>query len=240
MNNNLKRNLMLIVLSLTVVAMVGAVFSNVIEESIVGSGSMQSEHRSKSASDDAGVQNAKSVDYEVKRTWGAGEPSKFDSSFMVTGSDSKGSYKNRYIVKSSGAGYKHQYRAYYTGDFAGSAEVTLSVGERTESLDSIFRLDSSRGNASFQGRIYNGRTGKPISESETDAVGSFVINSYLNITETEKPPEDWLGFCNSVNRDINSDPELNGIYVLPANTSLYNYTIVDGMVVRMLNTSRVR
>lgn len=240
MNNSLKSYLLQLLIIAIVVFAISNVLSNVLEESISGSGTIHSQHMSASASDDAGAKDARYLQYKIERVWGPGQSASMKSDFSAEGTSSSGGHYNRYIVKSSGAGYKHQYRVYFSGDFTGSSEVTLTFAGATESLDSRFVLDSTRGNASFQGRIYNGRSGRPMTEAETDAVGSFIIDSYLNISQTEPIPEDWLGFCDAINRDISDELGLEGIYILPANTSMYNYTIdVDGRVHRSLNTSRV-
>ncbi len=190
--------------------------ANVMEQSISGRGDLYTRHDSKSASDLASVENATLV-YEAKREWsGADDAQAFSSSFIVSGAQAAGGYRNQYVVKSSGAGYKHVYRAtQISGDFAGSGEISLTIGEDgSESLDSLILMDSRNGNATFQGRIYGSEGGKPVTAEEMDAVGKFLMRSYLNITEPLVGPDNWLGFCESLNRLI--DPAVApGIYVAP-------------------------
>lgn len=206
-----------IICLLAVVYLVGTSgLGNTIEQSLIGRGDVYSRHDSTSASDLASVVNA-TVAYEVTRKWeGSGPAQTFSSSFIVSGASTKGGYRNQYIVKSSGAGYKHVYRAtQISGDFSGSGTVSLTIGEGgAESLDSLILMDSRNGNATFQGRIYSSEGGRPITAEETDAIGQLLVRSYLNITQPLTGPDNWLGFCDSLNKLI--DPAIApGIYVAP-------------------------
>lgn len=191
-------------------------YGNVIEQSISGRGDLYTRHDSQSASDLASVENA-SLFYEAKREWGSADDTQtLSSSFIVSGAQASGGYRNQYVVKSSGAGYKHVYRAtQISGDFAGSGEISLTIGEDgSESLDSLILMDSRSGNATFQGRIYGSEGGKPVTAEEMDAVGQLMIRSYLNVSEPLTGPDNWLGFCESLNKLI--DPAIApGIYVAP-------------------------
>jgi hypothetical protein len=208
---------------LTIVALIGIILvllsisgANIIEQSIVGTGDLYTRHDSASASDLASVVNS-TVVYDAKREWESGSsPQTFSSSFIVSGATSKGGFRNQYVVKASGAGYKHVYRATaITGEFAGSGDVSLTLGEDgAESLDSLILMDSRNGNATFQGRIYSSEDGKPVTAEESDAVGRFMIRSYLNITQPLTTPQSWLDFCSSLDKLI--DPKIaEGIYIAP-------------------------
>jgi hypothetical protein len=204
-------------LALFIISLSGSPGSaNIIEQSIVGTGDLYTRHDSATSSDLASVVNA-SVVYGAKREWqGDSDPKTFTSSFLVSGATSKGGFRNQYVVKASGAGYKHVYRATaITGEFAGSGDVSLTIGEDgATSLDSLILVDSRQGNATFQGRIYSSENGKPVTVEEADAVGRFMVRSYLNITEPLAGVDNWLGFCESLNRLI--DPAIApGIYVAP-------------------------
>lgn len=210
-------------LILAVLCFVGALlaistsgYGNIIEHSIVGTGDLYTRHDSQSASDLASVANS-TVVYEAKREWeGTSTAQTFSSSFIVSGASAKGGYRNQNVVKSSGAGYKHVYRATaITGEFSGRGEVSLTLGEDgAESLDSLILMDSRQGNATFQGRIYSSENGKPVTAEESDAVGRFMIRSYLNITEPITTPAGWLDFCASLDNLI--DPKIaKNVYVAP-------------------------
>ena len=206
-----------IVCLLAIIYLVGTSgMGNVIEQSISGRGDLYTRHDSQSASDLASVENASLV-YESKREWGSPDDAQtFTSSFIVSGAQASGGYRNQYVVKSSSVGYKHVYRAtQISGDFAGSGEVSLTIGEDgAESLDSLILMDTRSGNATFQGRIYGNEGGKPVTAEEMDAVGKFLMRSYLNISQTTTTPEGWLDFCSGLNRLI--DPAVApGIYVAP-------------------------
>jgi hypothetical protein len=200
-------------------------YANTIEESVFGKGTMDHASYSKSASDRAMTKDAESVAYQMKRDWESKDNQTFTSSFIVSGAG--GSYQDQYVVKASGAGYKHTYRATkITGDFSGSGESSVTMQTGTQSLDSLILMD---GNATFQGRIINGQTGKPINEAELEAVGKFVIRSYLNITEKPETVEGWLDFCSGLDRDMILDKSVpDGVYIAPAGYELQNGKLVKG------------
>jgi len=199
--------------------------ANVIEESIFGSGTMDHSSYSEHASDRARTKDAESVAYKMARNWESKDNQTFTSSFIVSGAG--GSYQDQYVVKASGAGYKHTYQATkITGDFSGSGDSTITLQTGTQSLDSLILMD---GNATFQGRIINGQTGRPVNEAELEAVGKFVIRSYLNITEKPKTVEGWLDFCSGLDRDMILDKSVpDGVYIAPAGYELQNGKLVKG------------
>jgi hypothetical protein len=192
-------------------------YANTIEESVFGKGTLDHSSYSKSASDRAMTKDAESVAYQMKRDWENESEQTFTSSFIVSGAG--GSYRDQYVVKASGAGYKHTYQATkITGDFSGSGESSVTMQTGTQSLDSLILMD---GNATFQGRIINGQTGKPVTEAEMDAVGQFVIRSYLNITEKPDTVAGWLDFCSDLDRDMILDKTIKtGVYIAPAGYEL--------------------
>ncbi|MDD1761471.1 MAG: hypothetical protein LUQ59_04500 [Methanothrix sp.] len=193
-------------------------YANTIEESVFGKGTLDHSSYSKSASDRAMTRDAESVAYQMKRDWENESEQTFTSSFIVSGAG--GSYRDQYVVKASGAGYKHTYRATkIRGDFSGSGESSVTMQTGTQGLDSLILMD---GNATFQGRIINGQTGRPVAEAEMDAVGQFVIRSYLNVTEKPETPEDWLGFCAGLDDDTP-----NGLLIVPA-----GYRVEGGRILK--------
>lgn len=200
-------------------------YANTIEESVFGKGTMDHASYSKSASDRAMTKDAEAIAYQMKRDWESESEQTFTSSFIVSGAG--GSYKDQYVVKASGAGYKHTYRATkIMGDFSGSGESTVTMETGMQSLDSLVLMD---GNATFQGRIINGQTGKPVNEAELDAVGEFVIRSYLNITEKPKTIDNWLGFCSELDQDMILDKTVpDGVYIAPEGYVMENGKLVKG------------
>jgi len=191
--------------------------ANLIEEKFTGVGQFDHSSYSKSASDRA--MSTGTMAYEMSRNWKNESAQTFSTSFIISGAG--GGYKDQYVVKASGAGYKHSYQATkISGDFSGSGESTVSMETGVQSLDSLVLMD---GNATFRGRIINGQTGRPATEAEMDAVGEYIFRSYLNISDEIKEPDDWLGFCDRMNRDMILADEVGAIYVLPENNSRYNY-----------------
>lgn len=180
--------------------------ANVIEHFVSGSGSVDDIVMTKENYVHATTRDAEHVTHYTQNIWDYGV-NKFESTFTVEGV--RGGYLNKYEVRSTGAGYRHEYVATkITGNFTGSADnvITLSIG--IESFDSIVLMD---GNATFRGRIKTfDRLGRPVSVAMYDEVGDLVIRSYLNITKIPERPEDWLAFCDEVNTQMP-----NGIMIEP-------------------------
>ena len=205
---------------------------NTLDTSMVGTGTMDYRHDSEHSADIAMAENA-SIMYDYSRTWGqdvAVETAK--SQFVVT--SAKGGYKTQYSVKGSGADHKVDYKATkISGDASFASEISLSATESGgENIDSMIWFDTRDGLATIQGRVYYNSEGRPATIEELDAVGKYLLNTHLNVSNAPILPEDWLGFCSGLDQDVNM-PE--GIYILPVNDSKYNYTLVDGKIVRSLN-----
>jgi hypothetical protein len=184
----------------------GPAEANTISQKITGTGDVYTRHGTTEAFDQASAVNS-TVYYEMNTHWDDNTPGRtFETSFIVVGATSKGGFRNQYVVKSAGAGYKHVYRVTaITGDFVGSGDISLTFGEDgAPSLDSFILMDSRSGNATFQGRITKSVNGRPsnINSEDTDAVGKLLIESYLNITQPIKEPEDWLAFCEALNEGL--------------------------------------
>ena len=213
--------------------------ANTLDTSMVGTGTMDYRHDSEHSADIAMDENA-SIMYDYSRTWGqdvAVETAK--SQFVVT--SAKGGYKTQYAVKGSGAGHKVDYRATkISGDASFASEISLSATESGgENVDSMIWFDTRDGLATIQGRVYNNSEGRPATIEELDAVGKYLLNTHLNVSKEPIVPESWLGSCEELNRDMILDPTVpDGLYILPANDSKYNYTLVDGKIIRGLNISQ--
>ena len=213
--------------------------ANTLDTSMVGTGTMNYRHDSEHSADIAMAENA-SIMYDYSRTWGqdvAVETAK--SQFVVT--SAKGGYKTQYAVKGSGAGHKVDYRATkISGDASFASEISLSATESGgENVDSMIWFDTRDGLATIQGRVYNNSEGRPATIEELDAVGKYLLNTHLNVSKEPIVPESWLGSCEELNRDMILDPTVPaGLYILPANDSKYNYTLVDGKIIRGLNISQ--
>ena len=213
--------------------------ANTLDTSMVGTGTMDYRHDSEHSADVAMAENA-SIMYDYSRTWGqdvAVETAK--SQFVVT--SAKGGYKTQYAVKGSGADHKVDYRATkISGDASFASEITLTATEAGgESFDSMIWFDTRDGLATIQGRVYNNSEGRPATIEELDAVGKYLLNTHLNVSKEPIVPESWLGSCEELNRDMILDPTVpDGLYILPANDSKYNYTLVDGKIIRGLNISQ--
>ena len=213
--------------------------ANTLDTSMVGTGTMDYRHDSEHSSDIAMAENA-SIMYDYSRTWGqdvAVETAK--SQFVVT--SAKGGYKTQYAVKGSGADHKVDYKATkISGDASFASEISLSATESGgENIDSMIWFDTRDGLATIQGRVYNNTEGRPATIEELDAVGKYLLNTHLNVSKEPIVPESWLGSCEELNRDMILDPTVpDGLYILPANDSKYNYTLVDGKIIRGLNISQ--
>jgi hypothetical protein len=95
-------------------------------------------------------------------------------------------------------------------------------------------FDTRDGLATIQGRVYNSENGRPATIEELDAVGKYLLNTHLNVSNKPIVQESWLNFCEGLDQDVNMP---DGIYILPVNDSNYNYTLVGGKIIRSLNMS---
>ncbi len=190
--------------------------ANIAEFSLTGSGNMQARTDTKTASDFASAQDA-NVDYDSIYKWGMkDEPESLSSSFLISSASEDGKWRNAYRIKGSGAGHKIDFKATkISGDASFASEITLSATEAGgENFDSVIEFDTRDGNATISGRVYNSTAGRPATMQELDAVGKFLLKHHLNVSEPEITPDNWLGFCESLNRLI--DPAIApGIYIAP-------------------------
>lgn len=221
-------------LLLAIMLLVINVGGNTLDTSMVGSGTMNYRHDSEHSSDIAMAENA-SIMYDYSRQWDTkGIIEKATSYFVVSGAN--GGYNTQYAVRGYGANHKVDYRATrISGDASFASEISLSATESGgENFDSMIWFDTRDGNATIQGRVYNNEAGRPATIEELDAVGKYLLNTHLNVSNEPIVPENWLDFCSGLDKDINM-PE--GIYILPINDSKYNYILENGNIIRLLNTT---
>jgi len=193
-------------------------YAGVLETSIKGTGSMDVRHHTERAADVAMAQNA-TVVYQSSITGSVDDMARaFSTSFMVFGAG--GTRRDQYVVKGSGAGNKVEFRAtQLSGDFVGEGDIVLRMEDDRESFESRIVLDSTAGEAVFQGRVKaRDPVGRPFTVEEIEAVGAFLIESYLL---EEEPPEtvaNWLTFCSLINTELQSVAP--GAYVTPEGYTL--------------------
>lgn len=212
--------------------------ANSLDTSLSGTGTADLRHDTERSSDRAMAEGA-AIMYDYSRKWGVeDEAETATSSFIVSGGT--GGYKTQYAVKGSGAGHKVDYRATkISGDASFASEISLSGNEAGgENFDSVIEFDTLAGNATIQGRVYNQTAGRPATVEELDAVGKYLLQTHLNVSSTPITPDNWLGFCGELDRDMILDASTKGIYVAPTNDSTYNYVWNGEKVARQLNTTR--
>ena len=208
--------------------------ANSLDTSITGTGTSDIRHDNEHSADKAMADGA-SIIYDYSRKWCVeGEAEKATSSFIVSGGT--GGYKTQYAVKGSGAGHKVDYRATkISGDGSFASEITLSGNEAGgEDFDSVIEFDTLSGNATIHGRVYNETAGRPATSEEIDLVGKYILQTHLNVSTT-LTPDNWLGFCGELDRDMILDSATRGIWIAPLNDSQYNYIWDSGKVSRQLN-----
>lgn len=196
--------------------------TNVLEQTVTGDGSMYSRHDWKESSDLASAVNS-SVYYDYDRTWGWDNDSiEVNSEFNVFGAQDEGGFRNQYRVQTSGAGYKTTYQAtQLTGEFQGkmvlNLETTAAKSEDLapgEEMVSEITMDTTYGNGTIQGRVRTAdELGRPVTREELDAVGKFMVRSYLELSKPPETYDDWLSFCASVDKEINAT--YPGVYIEP-------------------------
>jgi hypothetical protein len=188
---------------------------NILKETFNGRGYADIQDNFGTSSSRVSIQNA-NISYEVTNTWANGDNKDEQISYVeISGAHAGSKFKNRVEIRSKGAGYAHYWGAFgIRGNFSGRSEITVITGSEANpaQLDSLIIMDGE--NATFQGRVYNSEKGRPATKSEVELAGSFVFESYLNVTDIPKTPEDWLGFCGEVSKGL---PD--GLLILPANRS---------------------
>jgi hypothetical protein len=216
--------------------------SNTFSNTIVGVGAFEQRSNFNGMTDIASVADG-TVNYKADAQWGFDDNSKalpltFNSSFMVTDAKTvKGMpYSNTYKVGVYSAldGYKYKLEATnIKGNFSGSANFALVLGVTT---DAVVMMDSRNGNAEFKGSVITTGTAKhPITQSETLALGKFIINQELHLTADPSTPavataEDYLQFCIQLDHDLILDKTVpSAVYIAPP-----GYTVnADGNVVKI-------
>lgn len=199
-------------------------YANTLEESVFGAGTFSARHDTDHASDQASVVNATGIAYELERHWGvSGEYDTFSSSFIVNGADPSGRWKNKYVIKASGAGHKVVLQATkISGDASFASDITFILKESGEQdLDSSISFDTRDGNATITGNVWNSTSGRPATMEELAMVGQFALTHHLNISLEEITPDNWLGFCSELDRDMILDKTIKtGVYIAPAGYEL--------------------
>ena len=186
-------------------------YADVLQTSIAGDGDLYIRHDFKESADLASAANS-TVAYNYERTWdGAEDPVTVTSQFVVIGAPAEGGFRNQYVVKTSGLGHKTVYRATaITGDFQGDLNFSLTTTAADaeglkpgEAMISEINMDTTFGNGTIQGRVWNrDEAGRPATKEELDAVGKFMVQHYLELSEPPETYEDWLTFCSTVDRDV--------------------------------------
>lgn len=196
--------------------------SDYYKQSIIGFGSLDTRSQFGETTDIASVANGQIV-WKETATWTGGKKTitdlKLESSYEVEVEAARGNtgglpFSTRYSVAVYSQGYAHKLSAYdITGIFSGNARVVTTE----VTLDTVFAMDSRNGNATFEGKVINTRGQKhALTEKDTLAIGKFVINEELSITDPQELPEDPLAFCESLNRDVITDKTVpTGVYFAP-------------------------
>jgi len=224
-----------VAIMLLIAVFIGAFYGDSIDSftnSIIGRGSFEQRTNIHNgfdhALDVASAANGQ-IMYKSSGTWGDGTKLTFDSEFETEVGDQniRGipfSTKYKVGIFSDSMKTRHYLVAYdITGPFVGSGHFVS-----TElSNEDIIVMDSSRGNATFRGKMLHEDT---LSESETTAIGQFVIEQVLNQKKDVNfnLTLDPLGFCAGLDRDMILDQSIpDGTYVVPE-----GYAIVGGHIVK--------
>lgn len=158
----------------------------------------------------AGVLYSEETDYGVINADGASGRT-VNVSMDVAGA--KGSVYDYFDVEVTGGGYKRTLSAQkYTDNFSVvTTNVILQTG--VPEINSFVAFD---GNATFKGRIINGWTGRPATESEMLLIANATFEDYfiMSMPKEVVTESDWLAFCEESR--LAAIAEEGGFYVLPA------------------------
>ena len=209
---------------------------------ISGNGDMQTRSDTENLHSFASMINASST-YESNYVWGKDKFGdaiipKFTDNYEFHSESKDKKWQNAYRISSTHADYLVSWTATkLTGDDSFASTITMETSaEGNKNYDAHIKVDTRDGSAKIEGRVYNYISGKPATEMEVSLVGSFIFDHQLNISQEPYTPENWLGSCESMNRDVFVD-EL-GIYILPKNTDQYNYTYDGKNIIPSINQSR--
>lgn len=210
--------------------------ANIQEFHIKGNGTIDSRYFTETGSGKALAKDTY-LDYSSSHKWGDGTDTIISSFIVDSGS---GDYFTQYAVQGAYSQGKVDYSATkISGPGTFESVVTLSANEAGgENFDSQINFDTLDGSAVIRGRVYNSSAGRPATTEELDAVGAFVFSHHLNVSTTFTP-DNWLGSCADLDKDMILNPATKGIWIAPLNDSRYNYLYdpVTESITRSLNRS---
>lgn len=205
---------------------------NSLVSSVIGMGDVQIRHDFEDIADYASAKNS-TISYSVGILWGVASAQTIDSNYHI--SARYADRKNAYRITGNGADHSIKYTAEkISGEADFANKITYDITESgNEQFDSVIKFDTRDGNATISGRIYNSVEGRPATLEEANLVGQFLIEEHLNVSRPAITPDNWLGFCDSINSDMILDKNIpDGIYLLPENTSMYDYILAGNKIVR--------
>lgn len=169
---------------------------NVIEFRASGEGMLYSTHSSSNAGETAGVDTGEFA-YTHKVEWAEGY-SKVTSVFVARAA---GGYGDQYVVTARGAGHTIDYEVrQIAGNFSGNRDFTLHIrpDDQSEDLDQHILV---QGNMTLIAKIRStDRFGRPLDNETVFLRGKAMVDSYVNLSKPATRPEDWLGFCEEIER----------------------------------------
>lgn len=210
-----------------------------VKETIVGDGDWRTHHEGKLSEESGGhgahldykydklVDESGTQEQNLEVTIEGGDGSRWN--FVRLGADQVAGHNtvNIYIGSISGTAYvKNGMKVSYN-----------EANESREEFESTIEVDTLDGNATmrfdvvqWQGAgepvpVYDEETGnfshydggesfgKPVSISDLDMVGSFLVNQFVALKEPIPPDGDWLGFCKKVE---GQDEFPDGFKVVPS------------------------
>ncbi|MBT0160598.1 hypothetical protein G4O51_11520 [Candidatus Bathyarchaeota archaeon A05DMB-2] len=172
--------------------------ANLLETDVTGTGKSYIQHDFVQSGDIASTKNG-SIVYKYSAEWDTNVRNT-KSVFVVQGA--RGTYEDQYVVWGSAAGEVVEYRiTKLFGEFQGSQDTKIVVvpGEDEQFVNLIL----VRGNASYEGRVRAfDKKGHPLDQETLFAIGDYALRNYINISKPIEKPEDWLGFCDEIERGL--------------------------------------
>jgi hypothetical protein len=166
--------------------------------------------------------------YKSKMTWGLTDwgisrADAMESEYYLNASYAD--WANEYRIMGSGAGHKVNFVASkISGQAEFANEIKFSFDEAgTESFDSTIHFDTRDGSSNITAKVWNSTAGRPATMTEIITAGKFLIDYNLNISKPKITPENWLGTCETLDRDMILDKTARGLYIMPDGYVLDKY-----------------
>ncbi|HOV82038.1 MAG TPA: hypothetical protein PLQ01_05085 [Methanothrix sp.] len=159
------------------------------------------------------VNNGEGADIRYTKTTD-GKNEKLTASMDLDKGD--GSRKTKFVITGKGDSAGSTIFVDQIGDgFSGTATTWIDyTDDGTSNFDMTFQVEGAQ--KSWRGKFYaTDGSPRPTTEETIRGFGNMSIWRHYNVSIAPETPEDWLGFCAELNRDVHLSGEPGAVYVAP-------------------------